>query len=183
MQIKIDNIDNKKEYLDECFEIVTVYDKIVNDPEGKIYKRSTRLLLQLLLLTAWLGFTIVLALVFSGIVFWVCFGIAAIAVLISAFLNISHMLTLNNLTQTTSNSIFELNENEIKIENKNLNSIVSIPTDKLLKVIMSKRCITFIPTEITDDGINHIIIPRTYEKEVIQSLDELNKNDLIVYSK
>lgn len=102
-------------------------------------------------------------------------GFASRTVVYYRYLNIS--------SKRDTNSILKISEAKIELNNKVLDRISSIEWKKIKQILITKNNIVFM-SEISKSNINNVIIlPRDYEREVIETIERYNKKDLLVYNK
>lgn len=186
MEIIINKVENKKEGLDESFGILNSYKKIIRKPHSKILKRSTKLKVILIFILIYIAFVIwCLASrpMNSMNLYFVCFGIASMALVLVLASFIKYIKYLNFNANRETNSIFKINEEKIELENKVLKANYITNWEDVKLVLITDRNIAFLPGEEKIKNTYVIMIPRMYEKEVKETMEKYNKSDLIVYNK
>lgn len=180
MTIKIDKINNKKEFIDEAYEIIN-YSKILNkNPNIKIVGRKKKCIFSLIIALLYLILTLIFSIIYKDTIFYVCIGVAIFAIVINTARLIKHIKILNVTSKNETNSILKIDEQEIELENKTNKSKYSINWKDIKNIIITTKSITFLPIIEKDTFKNPIIISIDYEKETIDALKQIKKENLII---
>ncbi len=182
MDIIINKIINKKEVEDEAYGIIRSYKKLMKNPHKKIIKESRRLGIIFGFILIYLIFTIYTSINTPKSLYFICLGIAILGFLIVTKRLIVYLKHLKIVDMKESNSILKVSEEKIELDNKVNNRCFSIEWKEIKQVLISDKCIAFMP-ELEKTKIKNVIaVPREYEKEVIEAIEKYNKKDLLAYN-
>lgn len=181
MKIEINKTKNKKLVIDESSTIINFYNRLFINPYRKIVRISTRLIINILLLVIYLVLLILYTFFYNtNIVFPILIGIIASLTILKIIRFIIYNNNLNKLSKVNSNSELIIDEKKITLNKKTSNISCFVEWDKIRNVLITNNCIVFM-ANIKE--ANLIIIPRDYEKEVIEALRKYEKKDLLIYNK
>ncbi len=180
MTIKIDKVNNKKEFIDEAYEIIN-YAKVLNKNTNiKIVGRKKKCIFSIIASLLYLIFTIIFSILYKDTIFYICIGVAIFALTINTARLIKHIKILNISNKKETNSILKIDKNEIELENKTNKTKYSINWQDIKYIIITKKSITFLPIIENNNFKNPIIIPIDYENKTIEALKQINKENLII---
>ena len=184
MKISIDKTDNKKDYLDETYYIMSIYRKLYKNPNKKIRKKTTALLEGLIFILIYFIVVTVLAVVEKSVVYYICIGISIVclALIITRFIATKRYIDKYS-SDKKYNSELLIDEEKIVLNNKAIKQETSINWEDLNKIILTNRCIVFMKKINKDTPDVAIIVPNNIKDKVFKALEKYNKEKYIVYNK
>ena len=179
MEIIINRTKNKKLVTDEANTIIISYKKLLKNPNKKIIRINTRLILNIIFLVIYLLLLSLYTYFYNtNIIFPILIGITLSLIIINVGKYIVYNKKLNKLSKIDSNAVLIIDEEKVTL-NKNSNMTCFTEWKNIIRVLITKNCIVF----MTDNKNSYlIIIPSCYEKEVLEALKKYNKLDLLMYN-
>lgn len=183
MKITINKIKDKKLFIDECYGILQIYKKLLVNNNRKIKRKSTILINNSIFILIYFIVVLLLSILEKQIVYYICLGVSIAAILIFITKYIIYNKFLNNYESKEINSVLEINDKNITLENKINKVKYLVEWVDIKKILITEHVIVFM-SEFDKTRLNNIImISRDYEDEIFKILDKYNKKDLIIYSK
>lgn len=184
MKIEINRTKNKKLVTDEASTIINSYRKLFLNPNRKIVRISTRLIINILILVIYLILLSLYTYFYNtNIVFPILIGIIASLTILKISRFIVYNNSLNKLSKIDSKSELIIDEEKVLLNKSALNISFYINWKEIKNVLITNNCIVFMKNTFNVKEINSIIIPSYYENEVIDALKKYNKLDLVIYNK
>lgn len=183
MKIIINRTKNKKLVIDETCTIRIYYKRLFINPYRKIMRISTGLIINIIILSIYLiSLSLYTYFCDNNIVYPIIIGVTVSLIILKIGRFIKYNNNLNNLSKMESNSELNINEDKIILNKTDSNISCFIEWNKILRVLITNNCIVFMKQTFDLKEVNSIIIPRDYEKEVIEALKKYNKLDLVIYN-
>ena len=183
MKIKIDNIENKKYYIDETYYIMSNYRFLYKRPNRKIRKKTTSLIYFFAFILLYLLAVSYLAIVDKSFIYYICIGISIVCIAFSISKYIVVKKNIDMYSNTKTNSDLEIDENKVVLHNNVIKQEITINWEDIDKILVSENCIVFMERIKKNAPYTAITIPRTIEEKVIKALEKYNKKELLIYNK
>lgn len=184
MNIKIDNITDKKKYLDESMYISLYICKIMKNRNKKI-KLYTRKLLETIILSIMIIAFLIFIYVSSEYVRVSCICLIAIYTYIFLLYLIKLIKThkfLKRRCQEKTNSIIKISDKKIVLKNSNIGMSVEQDWKDICFIKESKYCIIFINNQ-ENQLKPYIGIPIEYKSELMKAIEKYNIEIPIIQTK
>ncbi len=169
MKIKIDEIKEKKKYLDEVCGIRMHLNKIIKNPNRKILLFTTEIIIRMILIIlVGVGITLILkdlnikvAYVFMGI------SILAEIILLINFIK-THQL-LNKMAKEKGDSLLIIEKEKVSLKNNHTAITIDFPIDEIDFLLITKYTITIIRK---DQSKIPVFIPIDYKEDIMKAIDK-----------
>ncbi len=181
MKIIINNIANKRDFIDESYGVITLYSDLVKKKKTKIMKLTSICYQRIFLLLIFLLFTIILLNKEENLLY-TCLGIIIIGILIITTNLFKIKKMIKGYSNRQAESVLTITEKEITLDNKLDQIIYTENWQNIIQIQISKNCISFIPKPDKNTQKKIIIIPIEYLDELKKIITELQKDYLIIYN-
>lgn len=183
MKIEINKIENKKEFIDECYGILTSYRRLLKNYKLHFSKRSTKLIRCLILVLIYFVFVTYSSIIYKSNVFYICLGISIMTLIITLIKMIRYFKFLNIQSKNKTNSELIIDKEKVTLDNKVINTTYTISWNQVKAVLVTKNVIIFMKEIDRMKQNNIIMVSSEYEKSIKEALEKYNKKDLLIYNK
>ena len=180
MKIEINHITNKKRYLEEVCDIQVHIAKLLDNPHKRIILYTKEYYLRMILIMIIGIIVFFLTRNWNLKVTYVFMGFVTFAEIIVIINCLKTNKVLNQLSKEDANSLLTINEKTITLENHNTKTSLSIKTEDLKMILITKYCITFIRKEKREIPI---FIPIEYQEEIKKALKKYHLETMIIKNK
>lgn len=143
MKIIINKVENKKDFMDECYGILTSYKRLLKNPNMHISKRSTKLIIHIIIVLTYFIAVTYSSIVYKKYVFYICLGISIMALAIAIAKIIRYTKLLNIQSNSKTDSILDIDEEKIVLDNKTVGTKYSVSWIDIKQILVSERSIIF----------------------------------------
>ena len=183
MKIKIDKIENKKDYIDEYSYIIRRYFRIFKRPNSHISKETTSLLTWSIFIIFYLVMVTILAIKEKDFIYYICLGVAIVCLLIYILKLVNTYRYLKANSNDKADSELEITKDKVVLNNKKLKQETTLEWKDIKKVLVTERCILFMSEFDRTNPKAIIVVPRVVEEKIVKALEENKKKDLLIYNK
>ena len=185
MTIHMTQIDSEWKYVDEMYGILSKYKPLSKKPKTKIGPRTRKLIphliISLVLAVLMIAGTTRKGSSLNGTTGLVLAGmLLAIAVFDTVYLCLL-CRTAKNIKMNENNSYLTMDENEVVLDNKVQNLVVTVPWDKIQYVIVAKHTVSFMPYFSKNNNTRVIVCNILYKHEIVDAVKALGRENQILY--